>query len=143
MVTDQKWPDRDHNRSETIKIPPPITRGDSKILPEEFEKLWNYLIDWRQTFNRFDKDKNQVIDRRELNTALQLMGYKFSDSFINIALAKFDPDKTGAIRFDDFIRLCCILSSLSEQFSKQDGRRTGNIMIGYETFMSMVFSSAV
>jgi len=132
-------------RAETVRLMIAMfnTRGDAKILPAEFEKLWNYLIDWRKTFNRFDKDKNQRIDRGELHAALSLMGYKFSSSFINLALAKYDPDKTGAVRFDDFIRLCCILSSLSEQFTVRDKMNAGEFMVSYETFMTMVFSSAV
>lgn len=117
--------------------------GDGKINPYEFEKLWNYLAQWRQTFNQFDKDRSGAIDRAELSQALQTMGYRLSDSFVAIALSKFDPDRTGNLRFDDFIRLCCILNSLTMQFAQNDPQRQGRITVAYEQFLTMIFTSAI
>jgi len=45
--------------------------GDSQINPYEFEQLWNYLSQWRQTFNSFDADRSGQIDKQELANALQ------------------------------------------------------------------------
>lgn len=117
--------------------------GDGKINPYEFEKLWNYLAQWRQTFNQFDKDRSGAIDRSELSQALSTMGYKLSDSFVAIALSKFDPERTNTLRFDDFIRLCCILNSLTMQFAQNDPHRQGRITVAYEQFLTMIFTSAI
>jgi len=117
--------------------------GDGKINPYEFEKLWNYLGQWRQTFNSFDKDRSGNIDRAELKQALEQMGYRLSESFVAIALSKFDPDKTGELRFDDFIRLCCILNGLTMQFAQNDPGRQGRITVSYEQFLTMIFTSAI
>merc|ERR1712027_9753 len=50
--------------------------GDSQINPYEFEQLWNYLSQWRQTFNSFDADRSGQIDKQELANALRTMGYR-------------------------------------------------------------------
>lgn len=113
--------------------------GDGQINPYEFEQLWNYLSQWRQTFNNFDQDRSGEIDRRELVTALQTMGYRLSETFIQITMAKFDPEKRGNLRFDDFIRLCCILNSLTTSFAVHDPQRQGRINVTYEEFLTMVF----
>ena len=117
--------------------------GDGKINPYEFERLWNYLAQWRQTFNSFDRDRSGHIDRLELAQALKTMGYKLSDAFVAIALSKFDPEKTQNLRFDDFIRLCCILNSLTMQFAQNDPHRQGRITVSYEQFLTMIFTSAI
>merc|ERR1712117_205556 len=85
--------------------------GDSQINPYEFEQLWNYLSQWRQTFNSFDADRSGQIDRQELANALRTMGYRLSDTFI---------------------RLCCILNSLTTQFAAHDPQRQGRITVSYE-----------
>lgn len=117
--------------------------GDGKINPYEFEKLWNYLAQWRQTFNNFDKDLSGEIDRQELSQALVTMGYKLTDTFVQVAISKFDTDRKGTLRFDDFIRLCCILNSLTMQFANNDPQRQGRITVSYEQFLTMVFTSAL
>ena len=71
------------------------------------------------------------------------MGYKLSDAFVAIALSKFDPEKTQNLRFDDFIRLCCILNSLTMQFAQNDPHRQGRITVSYEQFLTMIFTSAI
>lgn len=117
--------------------------GDSQINPYEFEALWNYLSQWRQTFNSFDADRSGQIDKQELANALRTMGYRLSDTFIQVAMAKFDHDKTGNLRFDDFIRLCCILNSLTTQFAAHDPQRQGRITVSYEEFLMMVCTSSL
>lgn len=115
---------------------------DNKIMPNEFEQLWNYLIQWREIFNKFDRDKNKVIDSKELATALNMLGYDFGPFMIKLAVNKYDPENTGVLQFDDFVRLCCVLNSLKGQFNSVD-TGTGVININFEKFVSLIFSSAV
>ena len=47
-----------------------------QIDQNEFHQLWNYLGQWRQTFDRYDVDRRGNISQQELASALQQMGYR-------------------------------------------------------------------
>merc|ERR1739847_258650 len=99
--------------------------GDQKINPltlfeKEFEQLWNFLAQWRNIFQAFDRDRSGKMDRNELGTALRQMGYAFSPTFINLAMVKFAGAYNPHLEFDDFIRLCCVLNSNTQQFAARD-----------------------
>lgn len=117
--------------------------SNGNIEVDEFIQLWKYLSQWRQTFQYFDTDNNGTIDFSELKSAIQKMGYTLSDCFVEIALRKFDYERMGSIRFDDFIRFCCILNSLTQQFRAVDVNQNGTGEIGYEQFLQMVFLGAL
>ena len=71
------------------------------------------------------------------------MQYRLSDTFIQVAMSKFDPEKKGILRFDDFIRLCCVLQSMSKTFAAHDIQRQGRITVSYEEFLTMVFIQSI
>ena len=71
------------------------------------------------------------------------MQYRLSDTFIQVAMSKFDPEKKGILRFDDFIRLCCVLQSMSKTFAAHDIQRQGRITVSYEEFLPMVFIQSI
>lgn len=117
--------------------------GDLVIDPYEFESLWGYLTKWRGIFSQIDKDNSHTISRSELKRAFQILGYKFSDSFLQMVLNKFG-NQTGnlqTLNFDDFVRLNCIINNLTVKFAQRDGQRSGHVLMGYEEFMHMVFES--
>ena len=118
-------------------------QGDHKIDAPEFERIWKFLGQWRQAFNSYDQDRSGKIDKNELSQALSTMGYRFSPQFVEKAMWKFDIDMKRNLNFDEFVRLCCVLQSLTGQFQRYDTNRTGNIQVQYEQFMDMVFSSSM
>ena len=111
------------------------------INPAGFEALWKYLTTWRKIFNNFDTDKNGTIDAGEFKNALSQLGYNLGENFQAIALAKFDPDRTGSLRFDDFVRFCCVLNNLTQQFAAVDVNRTGSATLNYEQYLNITFTS--
>ncbi|KAK2141231.1 hypothetical protein LSH36_1136g00015 [Paralvinella palmiformis] len=69
-----------------------------------------------------------------------MIGYRLSDSFINILIRKFDRQNRGCVAFDDFIQCCVALHTLTASFRQYDQDRDGWITIGYEQFLTLVFS---
>ncbi len=106
---------------------------------EEFSQLWRYITDWLNCFKSFDVDNSGFIDKNELNRALTTFGYRFSDHFYELLFKKFGQ----RINFDDFIKICVHLQSLTAEFRKHDTDLDGIINISYEQFVSLVFSSVI
>ena len=118
-------------------------QGDGVIDAYEFERLWNYLAQWRMCFNELDSDNSGNIGEDELSKGLRSMGYKLSRSFISVVFKKLDHEKLGHLRFDDFIRFMCILNSLTQQWRGADRCGVGKAEVSYEQFLSMSFRGAV
>ncbi|KAJ8041476.1 Programmed cell death protein 6 [Holothuria leucospilota] len=107
---------------------------------QEFGSLWKYITDWQNTFRSYDRDNSGSIDKHELKTALTNFGYRLSDRFYDILIRKFDRSGRGVIAFDDFIQCCVVIQTLTNSFKSMDTNRNGWITIGYEQFLTMVFS---
>eukprot|EP00795_Rhopilema_esculentum_P001350 gene1350-15750_t len=101
----------------------------------EFESLWNYVTEWSRTFRNYDLDNSGAIDKREL-----ILGYNVSDRIVNILMRRFDRSGTLEIRFDDFVQLCSVLRMLTDGFKRYDRQLNGWVDLGYEQFLTLVFS---
>lgn len=71
------------------------------------------------------------------------LGYRLSDRFIDLLMMKFDRTHTHRVNFDDFIQLCVVLQTLTAAFRDKDTDRDGVITIGYEEYLTMVFTSNI
>ena len=76
----------------------------------------------------------------ELKAALASFGYRLSDKFFGVVMRKFDREGRGTIYFDAFIQLCVTLQTMTSAFRYHDTDQDGVITIGYEDFLSLVFS---
>lgn len=114
--------------------------GSGTINFQEFTQLWKYVTDWQNTFRSYDRDSSGTIDRNELKTALTNFGYRLSDRFYDILVRKFDRMGRGTVAFDDFIQCCVVLQTLTSSFRAYDTDQDGWIQIGYEQFLTLVFS---
>lgn len=106
----------------------------------EFYALWQYVTDWQRTFRSYDTDNSGSIDKNELKMALTNFGYRLSDKIYSMLITKFDKRGQNSILFDDFIQCCVVLQVLTNSFKGRDHNLNGWITIGYEDFLSMVFS---
>ncbi|VDD95348.1 unnamed protein product [Enterobius vermicularis] len=113
---------------------------DGAINFHEFSALWNYINQWTHCFRSFDKDSSGNIDKNELSMALTQFGYTLSSTFVDLLMLKFDRSHTHRVNFDDFIQLCVVLQTLTASFRDKDLDRDGIITIGYEEFLTMVFT---
>ena len=57
----------------------------------------------RKTFKYFDRDGSGAIDFNELNYALQLMGFTFTENQVLALFAHYDSDYSGEIGYNEFI----------------------------------------
>ena len=57
----------------------------------------------RMTFKYFDRDSSGAIDFSELNYALQLMGFTFTENQVLALFAHYDSDYSGEIGYNEFI----------------------------------------
>ncbi|TKR93322.1 hypothetical protein L596_007802 [Steinernema carpocapsae] len=117
------------------------SNGDGAINFTEFQALWNYVNEWTKCFRSFDRDNSGAIDHGELSQALNQFGYRLSPVFVNLLVQKFDRTKSNSVMFDDFIQLCVVLQTLTAAFRDKDSDRDGIISVGYEEFLTMVFST--
>ncbi|CAF3364351.1 unnamed protein product [Rotaria socialis] len=114
--------------------------GSSTIDLDEFRHLWKYVSDWEKCFRKYDLDGNGSIDKHELKTALSSFGFRLSDQFYDLLIRKFDRTGRGTVAFDDFIQACVSIQTLTNAFRHHDHYQTGQITIGYEDFLTLVFS---
>jgi len=114
--------------------------GSSTIDFQEFRALWKYVSDWEKCFRRFDLDGSGTIDQHELKTALSSFGYRLSDRFYELLIRKFDRTGRNTVAFDDFIQACVSIQTLTNAFRQYDRFQNGQITIGYEDFLTLVFS---
>ncbi|CAG5116682.1 unnamed protein product [Candidula unifasciata] len=103
----------------------------------EFQALWHYIQQWKQTFDRYDVNKSGSIEGTELQQAFRTMGYNVSPQFVQIVVVKFDHHGRRAITLDNFIQSSVMLKSLTDAFRQRDPSMTGSIRISYEDFMSL------
>ncbi|XP_022258374.1 programmed cell death protein 6-like isoform X2 [Limulus polyphemus] len=101
----------DQNHTGTIEI-------------HEFALLWNYIQQWKQCFDSFDRDRSGNIDAQELHQALHTFGYRISMNFCKLVMTKFDRTGCQAINLDDFIQICVMLKSLTDGFRAKDTDQT-------------------
>ncbi|XP_014209511.1 programmed cell death protein 6 [Copidosoma floridanum] len=116
------------------------TEKKGSISFEKFGALWKYVTEWQQCFRSFDRDNSGSIDQNELKSALISFGYRLSDPMINTLMRKFDRMGRGNIFFDDFIRCCVVLHTLTTAYRIVDGVIKN---INYEHFLGMVLSLKV
>ena len=117
----------DANKSGTIDV-------------NEFVQLFNYINQWKGIFQGFDKDRSGSIDLNEFSQALQQMGYRFSQTFSQNILTKYDP-RTQRLTLDNFIVVCFSLKRLTDSFKRRDREMRGQAMIGYEDFVGLALGA--
>ena len=92
-------------------------------------------------FDRYDRDRSGNIDRQELYTAYNEMGFRVSAAFCEMVVTRFDRAAKRSLKFDDFIQSCVMLRSLTDAFKTRDTNLNGIIQVGYEDFMSLAIAS--
>ena len=64
------------------------------------------------------------------------MGYRFSPTFVQNLLAKFDP-RTRRLTLDNFIVSCVQIKRLTDSFRTRDREQRGTAQIAYEDFVGL------
>merc|ERR1711970_306552 len=117
----------DANKSGTIDV-------------NEFGQLFNFVNQWKGVFQGFDRDRSGSIELQELSQALQQMGYRFSQNFVNNVLARYDP-KNRRLTLDNFIVVSFQLKRLTDSFKRRDREMRGQAVMGYEDFVGLAMGA--
>merc|ERR1711971_905051 len=110
------------------------------ITVHEFGSLFAYINQWKATFEAIDKDRSGFIEQAELNQAFQQMGFRFSPTFVQNLLAKFDP-KTRRLSLDNFIVACVHIQRLTTSFKTRDREMRGQATMAYEDFIGIALGA--
>lgn len=63
------------------------------------------LAEYREAFNLFDKNKDNVISAKELGTVMRALGQSPTDGDIRTMINHADLNKNGSIDFDEFVKM--------------------------------------
>jgi len=89
-----------------------IRQKESKFLNFEFNQLVNSQL-IIESFNIFDEDRTEDLDRREFKKLMYALGSELDDKAINELYTKVDTDKSGTIDLNEFYSMM-----LSHNFNK-------------------------
>jgi len=111
-----------------------------QINVHEFGALFNYINQWKGLFEGMDKDRSGYIEQAEFMGALQQMGYRFSPTFVQNLLAKYDQ-RTRRMTLDNFIVASVQIKRLTDSFRSRDKEMRGSAMLAYEDFVGLAMGA--
>ena len=83
------------------------------------------------------RDRSGFIEHAELTQAFQQMGYRFTPTFIQNILAKYDS-KTRRLTLDNFI---VNIKRLTYTFQSRDREMCGQAVMQYEDFIGLALGA--
>ena len=81
---------------------------------------------------------NKIVS--SLLSAFQQMGFRFSPTFVQNLLAKYDP-KTRRLSLDNFIVACVQIQRLTTSFKTRDREMRGQATMAYEDFIGIALGA--
>ena len=106
----------------------------------QFGNLFQYLNQWKAIFEGYNKDRSGLIDQAEFTQALQQMGYRFSSTFIQNLLDKFNP-RERKLTLNNFILVSVQVKILTESFRIRDTQMAGIATMQYEDFVGLAMGA--
>ncbi|XP_044729226.1 peflin-like [Chrysoperla carnea] len=115
--------------------------GNGVIDVYEFQEIYDFISKWETIFVKYDRDKSNTLNKTELAQALkQVIGYGFSQKFLDALFISVDNDGRQQIDADQFIVLFVQLERLTNEFKQRDRQQTGEISMDYDDFMFTALS---
>jgi len=111
--------------------------GNGTISVNEFQELWTYINQWKDTFVRIDTNRSGSIETNELSSAFNMLGFRVSPQFCNLVVSRYDYQGRRSLTLDLFIQACVLMKMLTDSFRQRDTNMNGSIQISYEDFMCM------
>ena len=87
----------------------------------EFRELWQTVLQWKAHFTNYDKDKSGDMSAIELRDALAKLGFKLGTPALSSLVLRY-ANKEGRVNMDDFIQICCRISSTFESYLSYQGK---------------------
>jgi len=106
----------------------------------EFASLFSYINQWKALFESIDRDRSGFIEQAEFSQALQQMGYRFSPTFVQNLLAKYDS-RSRKLTLDNFIVASVNIKRLTDSFRTRDREMRGQATLQYEDFIGLAMGA--
>jgi len=111
-----------------------------QINVHEFASLFSYINQWKALFESIDRDRSGFIEQAEFSQALQQMGYRFSPTFVQNLLAKYDS-RSRKLTLDNFIVASVNIKRLTDSFRTRDREMRGQATLQYEDFIGLAMGA--
>jgi len=111
-----------------------------QINVQEFSSLFSYINQWKALFESIDRDRSGFIEQAEFSQALQQMGYRFTPTFVQNLLAKYDS-RQRKLTLDNFIVASVNIKRLTDSFRTRDREMRGQATLQYEDFIGLAMGA--
>jgi len=111
-----------------------------QINVQEFASLFAYINQWKGLFESIDRDRSGFIEQAEFSQALQQMGYRFTPTFVQNLLAKYDS-RQKKLTLDNFIVASVNIKRLTDSFRTRDREMRGQATLQYEDFIGLAMGA--
>jgi len=102
---------------------------------QEFVDLHQFLIRMQSSYQYFDQSRTGALQGAEVERALQHAGFTLDGQVLAQVCKIFDPLRTNALSFDQFISVTIFLKSCTDTFVAFDPQRTGMIHLDLNQFI--------
>jgi len=116
------------------------TNQSGTIDVNEFGRLFQYINQWKAMFESFDRERKGVLTTENFSQALQQMGYRFTPTFVQNLLAKFNP-RERTLTLDNFIVTSVQIKRLTDSFRTRDTQMQGTATMQYEDFIGLALGA--
>ena len=114
--------------------------GQGQIEFPEFQQLNGFIMNMSNAFRSRDADGSGTLQGHEVRAALASSGYQLQEQTFQSLMRRFDPERAGGLKFDDYIGLSCLLGTASNVFARQDPGRTGSATFRFDEFVNVLAS---
>ncbi|GBG80308.1 hypothetical protein CBR_g30676 [Chara braunii] len=109
--------------------------SSGQISFNEFVQLHNFLCEVSESFYAYDRDRNGVLTFHEILDALKRLKFNLEYPALQSACQLFDPSRTGMLKMDDYISLCCFLQLSDRIFKFYDPGNQGTVNLNFSQFV--------
>jgi len=106
----------------------------------EFKQLHQFIQQMTAGFKQRDRDGSGTLEGPEVRGALAASGYQLNEGTFQLMMRKFDKDKCGGLKLDDYIELSIMLGTARNVFAFYDRNRSGQVTFNFDSFFTAALS---
>jgi Ca2+-binding EF-hand superfamily protein len=106
----------------------------------DFKNLHEFISKCQQGFQARDMDRSGRLEGAEVRAALAQSGYQVTEPVFQLMMKKYDKNREGGLKFDDYMELSIMIGKIRNTFSYYDTSRTGNVTFNFDAFAASIWS---
>ena len=115
-------------------------QGDGQINFQEFTQLHQFITSMTNAFRQRDRSGDGLLEGNEVRAALRDSGYMIAEPTFQLMMRKFDRDRRGGLKLDDYIELSICIGTARNVFGFYDQARSGQVMFNFDNFLTAALS---